>query len=475
MNRIFVAGLLAGLVLAACGGGGSGTAGSARSIVSNGTITGFGSVIVDGIEYETTEAEFEVGDDTNQTQDAFSVGQRVRVTGTVDDNGNHIALRVEYEAELHGIVTAVDITQGKFNALGQTIRTDASTIFSGIDALSALTVGDSVEVSGTRGADNAILASFVRKDDTPGSEVELRGIVTALNSESKIFSIGSQIIDYSNATLSPSGFVPTSGAAVKVKGSLQSGTLIATKIKADKDLHQQDKGSEARLEGFINSVAVDGSQFTVNSTIVNLNSSTKFEGGSSENLVVGNRVEVEGILQADGSLSAAKVGFELEHSSGAKGLIKGSVSNIDLNAQKITVLGVTLDIEQSTVFRDSRDKDKFFALSDLSVGDYVEVGFSESTVKFSALRIERQKARIEQQLQASVDAFDAATQTLTIAGVSVAASSATYGSSGQAITKDTFYSGLKTGDVVKVKGSFSNNVLTASEVELESEAIKVES
>ncbi|HRH78729.1 MAG TPA: hypothetical protein PK129_15390, partial [Cellvibrionaceae bacterium] len=63
-------------VLAACGGGGgsSGTTpppggGTTASAISYGTITAFGSVWVNGIEYETTGAEVRIDDSPRGTDD----------------------------------------------------------------------------------------------------------------------------------------------------------------------------------------------------------------------------------------------------------------------------------------------------------------------------------------------------------------------------------------------------------------------
>jgi hypothetical protein len=86
-------------ILSGCGDGGGGGGGNSTTpgttpsssatttaVVSTGPITGFGSVILNGIEFETTQAEIKVEDQVVR-EDELRIGMRVAVEGVRDNNG----------------------------------------------------------------------------------------------------------------------------------------------------------------------------------------------------------------------------------------------------------------------------------------------------------------------------------------------------------------------------------------------------
>ena len=68
---------IAGVIgLTACGGGGSGSDSSTAttgSMITSGVVTGFGSVFVDGVEFETDSSSFSLddGDDGIEDEDGW--------------------------------------------------------------------------------------------------------------------------------------------------------------------------------------------------------------------------------------------------------------------------------------------------------------------------------------------------------------------------------------------------------------------
>jgi hypothetical protein len=110
-----ITGFLFALLLAvsACGGGSSGGGGIApppppppppvggitRTGVAFaiGPVTDFGSVVVNGIRYDTSGADFTV-DGQTATQTDLGIGDVVLIKGTIDDdNTNAVALSVEFD------------------------------------------------------------------------------------------------------------------------------------------------------------------------------------------------------------------------------------------------------------------------------------------------------------------------------------------------------------------------------------------
>jgi hypothetical protein len=89
--------------------------------VAVGPITGFGSVIVNGVTYDTDAAEF-TSDGVVVTQDDLKAGQYVLVQGTIDDNDTTgTASSVTFDDNVEGPVSSVDSVAGSFVVLGQTV------------------------------------------------------------------------------------------------------------------------------------------------------------------------------------------------------------------------------------------------------------------------------------------------------------------------------------------------------------------
>jgi len=107
LARVFSATVAAVTVLAAsgCGSGGDGQiAGIDRGgapAVASGPISGFGSVIVNGIRFDTSEAIVTIDGQSGSTDD-LAVGQIVTVHGTIDDNGNATAAELRHRVSRAG-------------------------------------------------------------------------------------------------------------------------------------------------------------------------------------------------------------------------------------------------------------------------------------------------------------------------------------------------------------------------------------
>ncbi len=95
-------------VLINCGGGGGGSSNVASlgeesgggiggtGLTSSGTITGFGSIFVNGVEFETDSAEILL-DGNTAADTALRLGMVVLVTGTLNEDGvTGTADRVEF-------------------------------------------------------------------------------------------------------------------------------------------------------------------------------------------------------------------------------------------------------------------------------------------------------------------------------------------------------------------------------------------
>src|SRR3990172_5334415 len=157
--------------LVACGTGdpgglaGGGIGGTGISV---GKITAFGSVFVNGVEFETTGATITIDGQTAMNgQDDLEIGMIVAVEGTFNvDGGRGTAKSINFKDNLEGPVTSLNTTAQTLTVLGQTVIVDAATeIYDASGArvtLDNIVTGNNVEVSGFTDAEGAIHATYIK-------------------------------------------------------------------------------------------------------------------------------------------------------------------------------------------------------------------------------------------------------------------------------------------------------------------------
>jgi len=122
-------------VLVACGGGGGSTdiAGIGGSgFVSSGTITGFGSVFVNGVKFETNTASFDI-EGVPGTQEDLALGMVVKVNGTINPDGiTGVATKIIFDDDLQGPVSGyptdtTNLTTATFTVMNTSVQIDRRT------------------------------------------------------------------------------------------------------------------------------------------------------------------------------------------------------------------------------------------------------------------------------------------------------------------------------------------------------------
>lgn len=401
--RVFGRGLLVSLVLlglASCGGGGGGGlagGGIGGTGMSQGPVTGFGSVFVNGIEFATEGAVIEVeGQTSGITQTNLGVGMVVRVEWEKDASGKFTAKRIKYADDVQGpvagIVLAASGTGGTFTVLGQKVIVDGLTVFKGITGLSALFESNIVEVSGLRDANGDIRATRVEVK-TGTAEVELKGVVSSLGNPPGTFSIGATTVNYSSL---PSGVI--NGTCVEVKGTASDSVITATSIESDDScsLGGTKNGEEVEIEGFV--TGLSGDTFSVNGVAVSVASmlGSGYENGAKTNLVNNVRVEVEGKI-TNSVLIAQKVKFKLGGddgvSGGSSGIVfgeaKGQVTLVE-PPNALTVFDgtrtVKVTVNNNTLFEDGIQRN----LGNVTTSDSLKINFYTKDGANIATKIERE-------------------------------------------------------------------------------------
>ncbi len=465
-----LAGAVLGLVVACGGGGGAGIAGIDRLGVTSGTISGFGSIIVGGVEYDTDQATFDVNDGPG-TQADLKVGQQVTIRWESLDNGTtRKAQAVSHDTLLEGPVASIDTAAGTLLVLGQVVIVDGATSFDTAIVprdLAGLGIGNVVEVSGLLDGAGSIRATRIDlSDDT--NDFEVHGLIESLDTVSRTFIINGLTVDYAGAINPP---VLANGQLVEVEGNAYAGgTLTATKVEIEDDhLAGADDGDDGEIEGYITAF-VSATEFSVAGIAVTTNGQTVYEDGVAADLALNARVEVEGKVNSAGVLVARKVDFESDDDA-ATAEVEGDVTAVDTAAGTLAIAGVTITVTAQTRFEDHTGvAGQSFALADVAVGNYLEVhGVPGTGAALAAVVLERDTADDEGSLLGPASAIDAVAKTLSVLGVPVITDAGTQyrDKSDNVINAAAFFGAISTGSRVEVEFTQGGGTIVADELQLE--------
>lgn len=327
------------LLVASCGGtdlAGVGSGGTGISVASYGSISGFGSVIVNGVHYDDSAAV--LADDDGTAPEALALGMVVEVRGEIDPTGlAGTAAGITVISEARGIVEGS--SADGFTLLGLTVRITGSTVFEGTASVGD---GDYVEVYGLYDRSNGTLTASRIEPESPGAGFKVRGSVAALDTAAKTFALGSLTVDYSGVDPAPAGLADGAMVRVHASGAPTGGVLKATRIDLVAPLGLDDV-SHAEVEGVVDRF-VSLSDFSVGGIPVDAGDAT-FEGGTAADLALGRKVEVEGAVQS-GVLVATKIEFEDDEDGTVelKGLITDfvDIGNFEVRATRVDASGIVL-------------------------------------------------------------------------------------------------------------------------------------
>lgn len=468
MNRkSLLIGTLAALALAACGGGtdtagiqGSGVTSpppSASGTATVGPISGFGSVFVNAVEYNTSGAQITI-DGQPGTEAQLEAGQIVTINGTVNSDGTTgTATQLAFVGDAQGSISQLDATNNSFTLLGQTVAVTDGTLLDSSTRpgdLSGLQTGSIVEVSGFTDSTGQIVASRIATKPA-GSALQVKGAVQSLDPGTHTFHINALVVDYSS--VSP---VPTlsNGSIVVVQGNSLNGAgaLVATSVTAFKG-SGASANQHADIQGLITSITSAG--FFVNGQEVTTDSNTQMVlHGVTLGLNVA--VRVTGAINAMGILQARKVEAKQQGASA----VAGAVDSLNASDGTLSVLGVKVVVSSLTELDDkSQQHLKSFRFSDIHTGDYVEIAGAENpSGTVNAASLVRDKPNNESGAQGV--ASNVAAPNLTVLGVQVVTTAQTkFSVSGGGADKATAFFTQAPNAVVTIRGTFSGGVLTADE------------
>ncbi|MGE5243988.1 MAG: DUF5666 domain-containing protein [Betaproteobacteria bacterium] len=157
-------------------------------------------------------------------------------------------------------------------------------------------------------------------NESPDNEAEVEGRVTAIDATAGTMTVGSVDIMVPAGTTIRHGNTPIAladihvGDRVHVKGTRSGSVVTATEIMVQTSNGNPEPGqgndhNEVELNGAIAGLGgtCPSLTFTISSTHVTTNASTKFEESACSGLANGTSVEVKGTKQSNGSVLATQV------------------------------------------------------------------------------------------------------------------------------------------------------------------------
>ena len=282
-------------------GGGIGGTG----YTSSGTITAFGSVVVNGVTFDTTKANVfisgqEKGTGHQVILNYLDIGQVVLVEGTGNvETSSGVANRVMYSPNVVGPVSAAyDIGQKIriFKILGQTVIANTDTIFSS-GSLESIREDNLLEVSGLVDDEGRIRATYIKRianSFEPGTEVEVKGVIQNLDLVNKAFQIKDLHISYAQAQMVDLGEGEIGvGLQVHVRGRIAASNRVsASEIRLGEE-NRIANAEWADVEAFITDF-VSEDDFSVGSFRVRVRENARFMNGERRDLRKGLKIRIRG-------------------------------------------------------------------------------------------------------------------------------------------------------------------------------------
>ncbi|ROR35010.1 DUF5666 domain-containing protein [Inmirania thermothiophila] len=470
-------------VLTSCGGGGGaalllGGGGIGGTGISFGPILLIGSVKVNGVTFQTPEAEVFVEGQSVGKGDAvvkarLKEGMVVTVDGDIETATSGKALEVRFDRLIEGPLEGAP-GNGVITVLGQTVVLDAN-VFVYRDngpgdpfhtaSAADLAPGQRVEISGLLSASGPVLATYVRILDDhfdPAEDVEVTGRVTATGS-------GTITLGGLTVHLPPAAPVIAVGDTVEVKGTVDGAgppyTAVTATAVALEDPVTADPDDDAEIEGFVTATEdsdADGlpDAFTLHTgNRVVVATGTAFEHGTAADLVPNARVEVEGVVGADGTtVTADKVEFK-ETRIRIEATLAG-----DPAAGPVTFFGgaLTVEADDLTELEGGPADGDYVKLSArrLEDGTLVATEIEKKSDTAPPCGIAGEEVELQGVAQGLPPAGTAAGD-FTVEGVKVVFDAAT------AFEPPDLLARAADGDLVKVKGCWDGAAIAADEIELE--------
>ncbi len=447
-------------VLWGCGGGGSSspsqttatTPPSATIASVDGTITGFGSVIIDGVRFDDSVAKVSIANSADAT--AATLGDLhtgMRVQGELKDG---VLQNLVVNFALVGTVGTVDATAGTLTVFGQTIKTTTTgqlpTVFEGFSALAQLAVGDLVKVSGTVASDGSITATRIERRAKDGTEVfRVSGAVQSIDATAKTFTLvgnSSVTVNYAAAKLLPTGAVIENGKLVSVVATAapasSSGKNVLTASVVEVKARKLADSSDTTVGGPISDFTSLAS-LRIGDVLVDASSATLKEGTLAADVANGAQAQAHGTIK-DGTMKADWLRV-FKNDTAIKAMLVGQITDY-VSLGNFTLRGTVVDASAARFTKGTA--------ADVAAGAWVQVTGQLTTagVKATEIAVQTPPANTTQRLAGAITAVDVNAKTFTLLGTTVR-----WGDTTKVSPEGKALANLSAGVTVTVEGSYSDS------------------
>jgi hypothetical protein len=278
------------------------TAPQTETVAAFGVISALNSVTINGVRYETDATTVTVNGQLANLTD-LKLGQIVSLEGTIEVDGPRgTANRIDYEATVIGPVESIDAALNQLVVMGQTVQTDADTVFdSRINSgtFAGLSVGSNAQISGFLNDNGNFIATRV-EPDAASTVVQVIGSVAGLDLANMLFAVNRLTVDYGSATvIDLPGGTPANGMFVIARGSLANGILVVEEIRSLYDWNT-NLGERIQVSGMITRFG-STNDFEINGFSALTNANTGFSNGTINDLAANAHVTIDGELTAGGN------------------------------------------------------------------------------------------------------------------------------------------------------------------------------
>jgi hypothetical protein len=257
-----------------------------------GTITGFGSILVNGLKLDFDHKTTVVADGKPVSLEALRVGQIVQGVARAKDGKLSLAT-LEIQHAVTGPLSAIDYAAQTLTVLGQNVRVNLAGDAAAIAAFRTLQAGDVVSVSGLRQADGTIVAT--RVDETSHDDrTLLRGVAASVTASS--MRVGDLDVSLPAGTAAPQA-----GERVFVAGRMINGRFMADMVSGTTPLAFGEDVKDVSLEAYAPSAAGGSAPLVIDGISV---------GGAAlpAGTVLNDRIVVTGEISGPASMTAKTIG-----------------------------------------------------------------------------------------------------------------------------------------------------------------------
>ena len=329
-----------------------------------------------------------------------------------------------------------------------------NTFLDDVPAIGQLNVGDEVKISGFVDTNSSVLATRIEQPSDPLDEWKLSGY--ASNISASQFNIGSQVVELGSVVVEDCDQGFNDGVYVEVKATpdaqfaANDPLTTTTQVECtDEGVNESpNNGIPVALEGIVDNLDVNGN-FTIGNQQIELSLGTVFINGDADDILVGSKLEVEGVFDP---ISEIVIAFKVKFLE-VRFKFEESVIPADV------VVGESIQLYGQTILATPQTRDEDGIISGgLSQTTQVEVrGYVDSEGQLFATRVrERGNPDLSDvTLDGGITAFN--NPIIEVLGITVDTSTSLFlDVDGNGINQTEFFNAVAEGTLVEIDEALFN-------------------